>query len=97
MIPAACQVLAKYVRSVGVGAVICQQTARVIFAHDVVETLAPDRSDQPFDMTVCHDDCGVIGRSQIPMVRSRRVTAAPYDVSRFRIRSWGPRPKGRLR
>ena len=41
-------------RSVIVGAIICQQMAKVIFAehYDVVETLASDRPDQPFDMTV---------------------------------------------
>ena len=41
-------------RFVIVGAIFCQQMAQVTFAkhHDMVEALASDRSDQPFNMTV---------------------------------------------
>ena len=41
-------------RFVIIGTIVCQQTAKVAFAehYDMVETLASDRSDQPFDMPV---------------------------------------------
>ena len=41
-------------RFVIVGAILCQQMEQVTFAehHDMVEALASDRSDQPFNMTV---------------------------------------------
>ena len=41
-------------RGIVVGRVICRLMAKVPFAHhhDMVETLASDRSDQPFNMTV---------------------------------------------
>ena len=55
-----------------VGGVIRQQMAEVPFPqhHDMVEALASDRADQPFDMPVCHGERGVIGRSRMPMARS---------------------------
>ena len=36
----------------------------------------------------------MIGRSRMPMARSRRVTAAPYEVSRSRMRSRGASSHG---
>ena len=41
-------------RSIVAGAIFCQQMAKVTFAehHDMVEALAADRSNQPFNMTV---------------------------------------------
>jgi len=71
-----------------VGGVIRQQMAEVSFPqhHDMVEALASDRANQPFDMTVLHGERGAIGRSRMPMACSRRVTAAPYEVSRSRMR-----------
>ena len=38
--------------------------------HDVVEALASDRSDQPFNMTVLPRRTWLIGRSRMPLVRS---------------------------
>ena len=71
-----------------VGGVIRQQMAEVPFPqhHDMVEALASDRANQPFNMTVLPRERGVIGRSRMPMARSRRVIAAPYEVSRSRMR-----------
>ena len=54
--------------------------------HDMVEALASDRADQPGNMTVLPRERGVIGRSRMPMARSRRLTAAPYEVSRSQMR-----------
>ena len=70
-----------------VGGVIRQQMAEVPFPqhHDMVEALASDRADQSFNMTVLHGERGVIGRSRMPIACSR-VTAAPYEVSRSRMR-----------
>jgi hypothetical protein len=41
-------------RFVIVGAIFCQQMVQVTLAehHDMVEALASDRSDQPFNMTI---------------------------------------------
>jgi hypothetical protein len=38
--------------------------------QDMIQALAPERSDQALTL-------GEIGRSRIPIVRSRRVTARP--------------------
>jgi len=53
-----------------------QDSAQMRLAQDddVVRTLAPDRSDQPFDTPFCQGDAGAIGLSRMPMARNRRVT-----------------------
>jgi len=60
-----------------VGRIICQQFAQVRFPehHDMVEAFASDLSDQPFSMTILPGECGAIGRSRMPIARSRRVTS----------------------
>jgi hypothetical protein len=42
--------------------------------NDVVHTLTPDRSDQPFGKAIL---AGAVGLSRMPMARNRRVTTAP--------------------
>ena len=66
-------------RGVVAGRIICQQLAKALFPehHDMVEGFTSHRSDQPFNMTVLpRSERGEIGRSGIPMARSRRVTTA---------------------
>jgi hypothetical protein len=41
--------------------------------NDVVHTLTPDRSDQPFGQ----GEAGAVGLSRMPMARNRRVTTLP--------------------
>ena len=45
--------------------------------NDVVYTLTPDRSDQPFGKAVLPGEAGVVGLSRMPMARNRRVTTLP--------------------
>ena len=45
--------------------------------NDVVHTLTPDRSDQPFGKAVLPGEAGAVGLSRMPMARNRRVTTAP--------------------
>jgi hypothetical protein len=43
--------------------------------NDVVHTLTPDRSDQPFGAKpFCQGEAGAVGLSRMPMARNRRVT-----------------------
>jgi hypothetical protein len=71
-----------------VGGVIRQQMAEMPFPqhHDMLESLASDHADQPFNMTIlpwrAWRDRPVTNAygSQPP------VTAAPYEVSRSRMR-----------
>jgi hypothetical protein len=44
---------------------------------DVVRTLAPDRSDQPFGKPFCQREAGAVGLSRMPMVRNRSMTTLP--------------------
>jgi hypothetical protein len=45
---------------------------------DVVQTITPDRSDQPFGKAILPGrEAGAVGLSRMPMVRNRRVTTAP--------------------
>jgi hypothetical protein len=52
-----------------------QNPAQVRFAYndDVIQTLTPDRSDQPFGK----GEAGAVGLSRMPMARRRRVTTMP--------------------
>jgi hypothetical protein len=43
--------------------------------NDVVHTLTPDRSDQPFGKA--QGEAGAVGLSRMPMARNRRVTTVP--------------------
>ena len=46
--------------------------------NDVVHTLTPDRSDQPFGAKpFCQGEAGAVGLSRMPMARNRRVTTLP--------------------
>ena len=71
-----------------VGGVIRQQMTEVPFPqhHDTVEALASDRADQPFNMTVLPWRAWRDRPVTMPMAFRRRVTEAPYEVSRSRIR-----------
>jgi hypothetical protein len=62
-----------------VASVRFQNSAQMCLAqnNDVVQTLAPDRSDQPFGKAVLQGEAGAIGLSRMPMARNRRVTTAP--------------------
>ena len=59
-----------------------QQITKVSLAEH--EALASDRTDQPLNVTVLPRGTWR-DRAVAPMVRRRRVTAAPYDASRSRI------------
>jgi hypothetical protein len=37
---------------------------------DMIETLTPDRSDQPFGKPFCQGEAGAVGLSRMPMARS---------------------------
>ena len=46
--------------------------------HDhVVKTLTSDRADCALDISFCHGDRGAIGRSRMPIDRTRRVNTSP--------------------
>src|ERR1019366_7555882 len=47
--------------------------------NDVVQTLAPDRSDQPFGKAILPGEAAAIGLSRMPMARNRRVTTHRSD------------------
>jgi hypothetical protein len=61
---------------VGVG---FQDPTQMRLATDdcVIETLATDRSDQPFGKAVLPGEAGAVGLSRMPMARNRRVTTVP--------------------
>jgi CheY-like chemotaxis protein len=62
--------------------------------NDVVQTLAPDRSDQPFGKArSARGEDGAVGLSRMPMARNRRVTTGrdPIAVSDHITRSTFPR------
>jgi hypothetical protein len=40
---------------------------------DMIKTFPPDRANQPF----CHGERGAVGRSRMPIARSRRVKISP--------------------
>jgi hypothetical protein len=44
---------------------------------NVVHTLTPDRSDQPFGKAILPGEAGAVGWSRMPMARNRRVTTLP--------------------
>jgi hypothetical protein len=45
--------------------------------NDVVHTLTPDRSDQPFGKAILPGRSWSVGLSRMPMARNRRVTTLP--------------------
>ena len=45
--------------------------------NDVVHTLTPDRSDQPFGKAILPRGGWSVGLSRMPMARNRRVTMVP--------------------
>ncbi len=49
--------------------------------NDVVQTLAPDRSDQPFGKAILPGEAGAVGLSRMPMARNWRVATAGADTS----------------
>jgi hypothetical protein len=42
--------------------------------HPMIQAVAPQRPDQPLNNGFCQGDLGVIGRSRIPIARSRLET-----------------------
>jgi hypothetical protein len=44
---------------------------------DMIQPLAADRPDQPFDNAILSGEAGAAGLSRMPMARNRRVTTAP--------------------
>ena len=52
-----------------------QDSAQMRLTQDdeMVDTLAPDRADQPSAKPFCHGEAGAVGLSRMPMTRSRRV------------------------
>jgi hypothetical protein len=65
--------------AIAIGGVRFQYSAQMCLAQDddVVQTLAPDRSDQPFGKPFCQGEAGAVGLSRMPMARNLRVTAVP--------------------
>jgi hypothetical protein len=47
---------------------------RLAHNDDVIQTLTPDRSDQPFGKPFCQGEAGAAGLSRMPMARNRRMT-----------------------
>src|SRR5262249_39926503 len=62
-----------------IGNIGSQDPAQMGFASDdeMIETLAPDRSDQPFSEAILPRRSRCDGLSRIPMARKRRVTTVP--------------------
>jgi hypothetical protein len=54
--------------------------------HDMIEAFPADRADQPFCVFVCQGERGDVGRSRMPIDRTRRINISPYARSRSRIR-----------
>jgi hypothetical protein len=55
-----------------------QDPTQMHLAQDnVVHTLTPDRSDQPFGKAILPGEAGAVGWSRMPMARNRRVTTLP--------------------
>jgi hypothetical protein len=50
--------------------------------HDVVATLAANRTDHALDVCVLQDERGAVMTSVIPIVSTRLQNSAPYDASR---------------
>jgi hypothetical protein len=81
--------------AVVIGRMVFQNPAQMFLAqdflaqdNDVVQTLAPERSDQPFGKAILprRSEAGAIGLSRMPMARSRRVTTVSWlRRSRSRI------------
>ena len=44
---------------------------------EMVDALAPDRSDQPFGKAILQGEAGAVGLSRMPMARNRRVAMVP--------------------
>src|SRR3981189_2239564 len=65
--------------AVVIGRIVFQNSAQMSLVedNDVIQTLAPDRFDQPLGKPFCQGEAGAIGLSRMPMARSRRVTMAP--------------------
>ncbi len=65
--------------------------AQMAFAehHDMVEAFPADRADQPFCACICQGERGDVGRSRMPIDRTRRINISPYAPSRSRIRYRG--------
>ena len=45
--------------------------------QNMIQALAPDCADQALNIWFCQGDLGEIGRSRIPIVRTRFVNARP--------------------
>ena len=62
-----------------IGRIVFQDSAQMCLAQndDVIQTFAPDRSDQPFGKPFCQGEAGAIGLSRMSMACNRRVTTVP--------------------
>ena len=56
-----------------------QNVAQMAFAedHNMINAFPPDRPDQPFGMPFCQGERKDVGRSRMPIDRTRRTKISP--------------------
>lgn len=54
--------------------------------HDVIQALAPDRTDHALDASVLQGERGAVMTSVIPIAATRLRKCCPYEASRSRSR-----------
>ena len=74
-----------------VGGIFCQNSSKMLGVdHDqMISALAPDRSDQAFNISVLPGAQNDVGRSRIPMARTRALNTLPNARSLSRMRYSG--------
>jgi len=75
-------------RLVVIAGIRSQNLPQMLCAEDenVIETVAPQRPDQSFRIRILPWRAGEIGRSGIPVVRTRLLKTGPYAPSLSRTR-----------
>ena len=46
--------------------------------NDMIQAISPDRTDEPFGVSILPGDRAEVGRSRMPMAPRRRIKAPPY-------------------
>ena len=66
-------------RRVVIGDVCLQDLPKMCLTPDdhMIEAFTADRPDRTFDISILPGDRGAMGRSRMPIARSRRVNASP--------------------
>jgi hypothetical protein len=82
-----------------IGSVFRKNSPKVLCVeHDqMISTLAPDRPDRTLNISVLPGDRNDVGRSRIPIARTRALNATPNALSSSRMRYFGALSTGTLR